>query len=338
MKKAVALAILIILVVGAVASYEFFSYVSGRIAGKPHLLSSIQLPEVAGRLDHMDVDPVTHRLFVAAVTDGSLEVVDLEKGNVTRMGGFTGAHGVLFLSKYQRLYVTTDNGTVYTLTGNPLKPSASVKLSSDADNIRYDSMDDRVYVAFGQGQGAGLAVIDPSSNSVVSTVILGAHPEAFQLDLAGGAIYVNLPMLGEVARVSLANFSLMSTQKISSYLDNFPMAIDEKEGTIVVGAWFPPTALVYSLSSLKELSHVAICGDADDMFYDAGSNSILVSCGQGSMEELRLDGGSISVVSNTPTSPGARTSLFSPELGEYFVAAPQQGSDPAKILVFGLGS
>jgi hypothetical protein len=36
-----------------------------------------------GRLDHFAYDPATHRLFVAAVEHGSLEVIDLDRGNTS---------------------------------------------------------------------------------------------------------------------------------------------------------------------------------------------------------------------------------------------------------------
>ena len=44
------------------------------------LVQTIQLPGVTGRLDHMGVDLERKRLFVAAVTDNSLEVIDLTSG------------------------------------------------------------------------------------------------------------------------------------------------------------------------------------------------------------------------------------------------------------------
>ena len=40
-------------------------------------------------------------------------------------------------------------------------------------------------------------------------------------------------------------------------------------------------------------------------------------------------------LSNTiPTSPGARTSFFSPDLSEFYLAVPRRGNVPAEIRVF----
>jgi hypothetical protein len=39
-------------------------------------------------------------------------------------------------------------------------------------------------------------------------------------------------------------------------------------------------------------------------------------------------------LAQVPTGPLARTARLVPELNRYFVAVPQHGTDPAKILVF----
>jgi hypothetical protein len=46
------------------------------------LVQTIPLPGVSGRLDHMAVDLEKKRLFVAAVANGTLEVLDLDAGKV----------------------------------------------------------------------------------------------------------------------------------------------------------------------------------------------------------------------------------------------------------------
>lgn len=48
------------------------------------LVQSIPMPNVKGRIDHMDVDVKGMRLFVAGLENGSLEVVDLRAGKWLR--------------------------------------------------------------------------------------------------------------------------------------------------------------------------------------------------------------------------------------------------------------
>jgi hypothetical protein len=44
------------------------------------LIQTIPMPNVKGRIDHMDVDVQGKRLFVAGLENGSVEVVDLQAG------------------------------------------------------------------------------------------------------------------------------------------------------------------------------------------------------------------------------------------------------------------
>ena len=47
-------------------------------------VQSIQLPNVAGRIDHMALDSQGGRLFVAALGNNTLEVIDLKAGTYRR--------------------------------------------------------------------------------------------------------------------------------------------------------------------------------------------------------------------------------------------------------------
>ena len=54
-------------------------------AGPLRLVNRIQLPQVRGRIDHMAVDLKGQRLFVAALGNNTLEVVDLKRGDRRRL-------------------------------------------------------------------------------------------------------------------------------------------------------------------------------------------------------------------------------------------------------------
>ena len=77
------------------------------------------------------------------------------------------------------------------------------------------------------------------------------------------------------------------------------------------------------------------CADADDVFFDAKRHRIYVSCGAGAIDVFDHSATDTRHIARIPTSSGARTSLFVPELDELYVAerAGLFGSDAA-ILVF----
>ena len=71
------------------------------------LVQTIPLPHVEGRMDHMAVDLHGQRLFVAALGNNTLEVLDLQAG--THLHTITGLHepqGVVFLAESNTIVVT----------------------------------------------------------------------------------------------------------------------------------------------------------------------------------------------------------------------------------------
>jgi len=78
------------------------------------LVQTIPLPGVTGRLDHMGVDLEKKRLFVAAVANNTLEVVDLTGGKVIKsLPGFKDTQDALFLGgDFNKLYVSSLDGHV----------------------------------------------------------------------------------------------------------------------------------------------------------------------------------------------------------------------------------
>src|SRR5260370_34894725 len=70
------------------------------------LVQTIPMPNVKGRIDHMDVDVEGKRLFVAAVENGSMEVVDLDTGRWRRtIAGFKAPTGMCDVRELNELFV-----------------------------------------------------------------------------------------------------------------------------------------------------------------------------------------------------------------------------------------
>ena len=82
---------------------------------------SIALPGVRGRIDHLEWDPAGRRLFVAALGNNSVEVIDVAAG--TRLGHIAGLHepqGLAWLTGTQELAVASSDGTVKFYAGATL--------------------------------------------------------------------------------------------------------------------------------------------------------------------------------------------------------------------------
>src|SRR5689334_14062480 len=165
----------------------------------PHLELEARIPlgDVRGRIDHLAVDPEHGRLFVAELGNGTVGVVDLRQRRVVqRLTGFDEPQGVAWSAQHDMLYVASGgDGTVRSFRGAALDKGQVVKLGSDADNIRLDSGEQRIYVGYGSG---AIAVLNSATLQRQPDLRLAGHPESFQLERNGTGLYVNVPGIPEI--------------------------------------------------------------------------------------------------------------------------------------------
>src|SRR6266496_1866826 len=102
---------------------------------------SIPLPDVAGRFDHMTVDAEARRLFISALGNNTVEVLDLIDGK--RIRSITGCNkpqGVLYLAKGNLLCVANGgDGRLRIYDGASFNPLVTIGSLPDVDNLRYDA-------------------------------------------------------------------------------------------------------------------------------------------------------------------------------------------------------
>jgi DNA-binding beta-propeller fold protein YncE len=304
-------------------------------SGQPlRLAQSIPLEGVEGRIDHMAVDLQGGRLFVAALGNGSLEVINLRSAKRVRsLRGFREPQGVGFVSSPARLFVANGgDGTCEMLDGTTFERLRTLRLIEDADNVRCDETGRRIYVGCGEG---ALAVLDSRTGENLGSIPLSAHPESFQLEADGTRAFVNVPALGQVAIVDRAKRHVTAAWKIERYRSNYPMALDDAGNRLFVGCRRPAAVLVLDTRSGRNLGTIPVDGDSDDMFYDAHLERLYVACGAGFVDVIApTKSGEFIRIARVPTASGARTALFVPDLQRLFVAVPHRGFQHSEIRVF----
>src|SRR5438874_12828323 len=82
--------------------------------GSLKLTHTIPLNGIQGRFDHFAIDAKGQRLFVAALGNNSLEVIDLAAGKrIQSVLGMSKPTGVLYLSESKHVFVAnSDDGTL----------------------------------------------------------------------------------------------------------------------------------------------------------------------------------------------------------------------------------
>jgi hypothetical protein len=297
------------------------------------LAAKIPLGQVSGRIDHMAIDLKRQRLFVAELGNDSVGVVELSTGKIIQqITGLKEPQGIGFDQLTDTLYVASaGDGSVRPFEGGGYVPKRPIDLGSDADNIRIDQNPNRVVVGYG---GGGLALIDPSTRGKIGDLVLEAHPESFQIDPESNRIFVNVPRAHAIVVAERTTQKNVGKWPTADRGGNFPMALDPAHHQVLVVFRAPAELGMFDMTSGKLVGTAQTCGDSDDLFFDAKRGRVYVSCGVGFVDVLERQGSAYHRIARIPTIPGARTSLFVPELDRLMVAVRATSSEPAAIWVF----
>jgi len=294
------------------------------------LVQTIALPNVEGRIDHLAVDVQNQRLFLAALGNNTLEVIDLKTGKVIHsIKGLHEPQGIAFIPEGNLVWVANGgDGNCKAFAADTLAPVRNAKFSGDADNLRYDVATKLLYVGYGAG---AIGIFEGLTGKIIGDIKLPAHPEAFALEQAGPRIFVNLPNAKQVAVIDRQKRAVIARWPVTQAAANYPMSLDEANHRLFIGCRQPARILVIDTGSGKMVTEFECAGDTDDVFYDAKTRRIYVSGGEGFITVVaQVDADRYQSITKIPTATGARTSLFVPALGRLYLAVPHRGKQGAE--------
>jgi DNA-binding beta-propeller fold protein YncE len=298
------------------------------------LKQAIPLPGVEGRIDHLGLDPSDERLFVCALGNNTVEVLDLRKGErIHTITGLGAPQGIAYIPALDRLFVANDKGGIFKIyDARSFQAVGELDLKDDADNVRYHDATKKIYVGFG---GGGIAVVNAPDGKQIGSIKLSAHPEAFELEKNGNRIFVNVPNSRHVAVIDREKGEVVNTWKTDLAFGNFPMALDEANHRLFVGCRVPSKLVVLNTESGEVVAKIDISGDPDDVFYDSKRHRIYAICGAGKIDIIeQTDPNTYTASTKVETAHGARTGLFVPERDTLFVAVPHGGAQQAEIRIY----
>jgi DNA-binding beta-propeller fold protein YncE len=289
---------------------------------------------VDGRIDHLAIDLAGQKLFVAALGNNTVEVVDVKNGgHVKSLSGFHEPQGIAAMPDAGLIAIANGQGDgIQMIDASDYRSVKAISLGEDADNVRYDAAAKKLYVGFGSG---ALAAISPVDGKVLGEVKLAGHPESFQLERSGSRIFVNVPTAGHIAVVDRSGMRVIATWPVAGAKSNFPMALDEANHRMFIGCRRPAKVLVYDTTSGKAIGAFDIVGDTDDIFYDAERKRLYVSGGEGFIDvfDTRLPA-AFPRLARVTSADGARTSLFVSALSRMYLAVPHRGAQKAEVRVY----
>lgn len=310
----------------------------GALAAEPDTLvleRTIPLGNASGRIDHLTVDLVRQRLFVAELGNDSVGVVDLKEGRLLKtLTGLSEPQGVGYVAPTDELYVANGgDGTVRIYGGDDLSFRGQIRLGEDADNVRVTEEPARVLVGYGSG---ALAVIDPRKRALIADIKFKGHPEGFQIVPGTDHVIVNVPDAQGMAVLDLKSARQATFWPLHDLRDNYPMAVGETAVDVWLATRSPARLLAMNATTGARTTLLDSCGDADDVFTDSKRHRIYVSCGSGFIDVWERQDATYRRVAHQATPSGARTSLFVPSLDRLYLAVRATPGKPAAIWIYRL--
>lgn len=306
------------------------------------LVGAIELPNVAGRIDHMALVPGRERLWIAALENGTVEVVDLgTKKHERSLATTKRPTGVAYADALGLVLVASGaDGRLDAYDAATCERRHSIEVGADADNVRWDAKHGRALV----GCAESIAVVDLATTKVTRAPIGGA-PESFQLDAAADFAFVNVASQGRVAKVDLTKLAVVAEWKLDGATRNYPMAIDHRFDVLLIGCREPAELRMFrcdakGASALGDPTRIA--GDIDDLWIDVALDRAYASCGEGFLDVLEMPGPAgrepgprvYEPLARVPTAAGARTSLFDPKSRRLFLAVPKRDGQRCEIRIY----
>lgn len=303
------------------------------------LIKTISLPNVKGRIDHLDINLKDQIIYISALHNGTVEVIDLKNGKVIHtITGLDEPQGISYIPQQHEIFVANGgNGKCYFYNANTFLKVATIQLNSDADDVRYDSIERKIYVGYGSG---GIAIIDADKYKQLANIKLPAHPEGFEIDKKNHLLYVNLPGSNMTGIVDLNQLKLVNKWTRTTPTGNFPMALDTTGNKLFIGYRHPAKLVVMNTKTGKQLSITDMANDADDLFYDENAKRVYVSCGGGYtrlgyINIFQFQGiNTYKQIANIPTRNGSRTSLLIPELKLFIVPEESVFSHDGELMIY----
>ena len=331
--------------------WVFLTLLFGSLAGAQgqapaplKLIQTIPMPNVKGRMDHMDVDLKGGRLFVAGLENGTVEVVDLKAGKWSRSApGIKAPQGIAYLPEMNKVYVANENDdSLKVLRGDTLALLKTIPLELGSNRVTYDPHSGHLFVGYGgasakQDHGE-LGIIDPKTDQLIGKVPVGIRPAEILMNKTGETLFV-FESRGNVIQVVDARKSkLLHAWPVSNQRPG-DGAFDEANHRLFIGTRNPPSMVVMDATNGKEVASLPTVEGMDGVYFDVSLKRVYVSGGRDNdvgyiFVYQQRDADHYTQIGKIPTRSGAGTSFWSPEHNRYYVAAPANDKEQAAILVF----
>jgi DNA-binding beta-propeller fold protein YncE len=289
-------------------------------------------PPVA--MDYLAFDPASHRLWVPAGNTGRIFVLETRSRELRKI------EGVVTARRDDRLVgassATVGSGMVYVgdradstvcaYDATTLARRGCATLSSPPDGLAYVATTREVWVTSPKDGTIGvLSVEDPGAPRVLRSIELPGVPEGYAVDPGRGVFYTNLEDKDRTLAIDVRTRNVTATWSPGCG-EKGPrgLAVDTARQHLFVAC--TDRLKVLDAKDGAWLSEVASGAGVDNIDFLASRRLVYVASGKDARLTIAAvaEGGSLKVVSTTPTAEGCRT-VVADDTGSAYLPDPRGG-------------
>ena len=292
-------------------------------------VADVPLPGPAVRFDYQSLDASHGRLYIAHMNADQLVVFDTKRREVVAtLDGFPNVHGVWAVPDLGRVYASaTGEHKVAVVEMQTLKTIAKTGPVKYPDGIAYAPGAKRVFVSDEQGDAD--AVIDATTNSLVTTIPLGGGAGNTVYDPGSGHILVAVHEKNELVAIDPATSKIIGRYAVTGIESPHGIALDVIARLAFIAGESNNKVAVVDLTNMQILATYPVGKDPDVLAFDPGLHRLYISAESGNVTVFRENGKAL-VVEGAFSMPHAHTVCVDPET--HLVYFPLQNIDGHAVL------
>ncbi len=281
------------------------------------------------RFDYQSLDVSHGRLYIAHMNADQLVVFDTKKREVVaNLDGFSNVHGVWAVPELGKVFASvTGEHKVAIVDMKTLKTLAKVGPVKYPDGIAYAPDAKRVFVSDEHGDAD--AVIDTTTNSLVTTIPLGGGAGNTVYDPGSGHILVAVHEKNELVAIDPGTAKTLGRYPVTGIESPHGIALDVDARLAFVAGEENNKIAVVDLSDMHVLATYPVGKDPDVLAFDTGLRRLYVSAESGNLTVFQENGKSLTTV-GTLSMPHAHTVSVDSET--HLVYFPLQNVDSHPVL------
>jgi DNA-binding beta-propeller fold protein YncE len=290
------------------------------------------LPAPSTRFDYADVDPATHRLFLAQLGASRLLEIDTSSRSVARITtGLNDVHGVIVVPSLHRVFVTA-TGTNQLVA---LDETSGAELFRTAtgdypDGLAYVRSTGQLWVS---NENAGSeSVIDAATGHLIGTVELGGEAGNVRYDPVSDRVLVDVQTRNLVAVIDPHTRAIVARATVPGCDHDHGLILDPANTRAFVACDGNAQLIVLSLPTLQPEARFPVGDGPDVLAVDPVRGILYIAAESGVVTTLDIHTVPGSVTGRAPLGDNANVVAVDLTTGQAYFPVLGSGSRPTLLI------